>query len=148
MDDREQLRQAFNSKFRFSYGDLPAEGMLPGRVCHIRIVMGNMYVVLEEEDGQEFLEFIWSSRMDDAGSHHGRVYSDGTMVEFPENNSLDIHESKFVTPWRQHGFAITNANTRETAYFIWLADSPYGAFADILTRLKQEEREAGSRRPR
>ena len=88
MDDREQLRQAFNSKFRFSYGDLPAEGMLPGRVCHIRIVMGNMYVVLEEEDGQEFLEFIWSSRMDDAGSHHGAYTVMEPWWSFPK-----------ITPW-------------------------------------------------
>ena len=86
--------------------------------------------------------------MDDAGSHHGRVYSDGTMVEIPENDSLDIHESKFVTPWKQHGFAMTNPNTRETAYYIWLADSPRRDFADILERLKQEEREADSRRLR
>ncbi len=148
MDDRERLRQAFNSTFRFPYEDLPAEALLPGRVCHIRIVMGNLYVVLEEEDGQEFLEFIWSSRMDDSTSHHGRVYGDGTMVEFAENGSLDIHESKFVAPWKQHGFAVANPHWRETAYSIWLADSPHRGFRDILDRLRKEQREADSRRPR
>ena len=148
MDDREQLRQAFNNTFLFSYGDLPAEAMLPGRVCHIRIVMGNLFVVLQEQDGREFLEFEWSSRMDDAGSHHGRLYSDGTVLELPESDSLDSHDEKFMTQWRQHGFAVTMPQWHETAYYLWLTDSPNRDFRDILDRFRKEQREADSRRPR
>ena len=145
MDEREQLRQAFNSNFGFCYAELPAEFMVPGRVCHIRIIMGNLYVVLGEQGGHEYLEYVWSSRMDMVDYRHSRLYADGSRVDLNPDETLDAYEEEFETPWRRHGFAVTNETWHHTVLSIWLGNSVNQDFRDVLQRMREDAKRRGVR---
>lgn len=81
MDEREQLRQAFNDGFKKWQIELPPDAMAPGAVWLIVSAGWTVWTVFGNEDGREYLDYYAMHRM--TNDRHVRLYANGKSDGLP-----------------------------------------------------------------
>lgn len=81
MEEREALRQAFNSQFAQWKIELPTGAAAPGVVWLIVSAGWTIWTLFGNEDGREFLDYYATHRM--TNDRHARIFAEGHEVGLP-----------------------------------------------------------------
>lgn len=88
MDDREQLRQAFNESFKRWQIELPPDATAPGAVWLIVSASWTVWTLFGAEDGREYLDYYAMHRMTD--DRHVRLYANGESEDLPAISGMYV----------------------------------------------------------